>query len=175
MNDSRFGIKYTQKSKSFLQVLWMVSHLESDNRPEVRLDEKYTWTTVFEVASSLDIKENHAGNVMKRLVRWKLVRRWKGKSTGGRPPFNYGVTAKGRERLARADKELGEEWWLLPETRSEEERGFYRANGNYEPKRGTWRHESWERHQQSRKLIKLAKEERRLREKAREARRLGYY
>ena len=141
MSDSRFGIKYTAESKSWLQVLHAISKLQSDNRPEVRLDEKYTRTTVFEVANSLNIKDNHAGNVMKLLVHWKLVRRWKGKSTGGRPPFHYRVTGKGYNRLARADKELGDEWWLLPETRSEEERGFYGPTENYESKRSTKLHE----------------------------------
>lgn len=175
MSDSRFGIKYTAESKSWLQVLHAISKLQSDNLPEVRMDEKYIWTTVFEVANTLDIAENHASNVMKLLVRWRFVRRWKGKSTGGRPPFNYRVSAKGCERLARADKELGEEWWLLPETRSDKERGFYRANGNYEPKRGTRPHESWKKSQQLEKLIKLDKEERRLLKEAREARKLGYY
>ena len=141
MSDSRYGIKYTAKSKSWLQVLHAISKFQSDDIPEVRMDKKYPWTTVFEVANTLDIAENHASNVMKLLVRWRFVRRWKGKSTGGRPPFNYRVSAKGCERLARADKELGEEWWLLPETRSEEERGFYGPTENYESKRSTKLHE----------------------------------
>ncbi|MDP7007849.1 MAG: hypothetical protein QGG57_06685 [Candidatus Poseidoniia archaeon] len=172
MSDSRFGIKYTAESKSWLQVLHAISKLQSDNRPEVRLDEKYTWTTVFEVANSLNIKDNHAGNVMKLLVHWKLVRRWKGKSTGGRPPFHYRVTGKGYNRLARADKELGDEWWLLPETRSGEERGLCRLKDNDEPKRGTPFHETWRITRLQKINMKLQAEYLRLREQQR--RETGY-
>ena len=88
MFNSRYGINYKPESKSFLQVLRIVLLLESNNIPEVRVDINRTWTTVMEVAGALEIKENHAGNVLKRLNDWGLVKRWKGKSEGGRPPYH---------------------------------------------------------------------------------------
>ena len=83
MFNSRYGINYKPESKSFLQVLRTLLLLELNNMPEVRVDINRTWTTVMEVAGALEIKENHAGNVLKRLNDWGLVKRWKGKSEGG--------------------------------------------------------------------------------------------
>jgi len=163
MFNSRYGINYKPESKSFLQVLRTLLLLELNNMPEVRVDINRTWTTVMEVAGALEIKENHAGNVLKRLNDWGLVKRWKGKSEGGRPPYHYQVTKKGRRRLERIEAELGREWWHLPETRSEKKRGIFGPIDKYEPRRGTLVHELWSVSQSPKRSKELRAEYLRLR------------
>ena len=163
MFNSRYGINYKPESKSFLQVLRTLLLLESNNMPEVRVDINRTWTTVMEVAGALEIKENHAGNVLKRSNDWGLVKRWKGKSERGRLPYHYQVTKKGRRRLERIEAELGREWWHLPETRSEKERGIFGPIDKHEPRRGTLVHELWSVSQSPKRSKELRAEYLRLR------------
>mgnify|MGYP003707743411 CR=1 FL=1 len=124
------------------------------------------------MAGALEIKENHAGNVLKRLNDWGLVKRWKGKSEGGRPPYHYQVTKKGRRRLERIEAELGCDWWLLPETRSEKERGIFGPIDRHEPRRGTLFHKQWSVSQLQKRNKELRAEYLRLREQKR--RETGY-